>query len=93
MTIVNDDYRVINKLQTQLTGDARVVIYDRHMFIVPATGRIPNGQIPSLSNSYFAKIIKFLGSPYGVLRGVLALSSNCSTPIEIPLAGKACWVK
>jgi hypothetical protein len=34
MTIVNDDSRVINKLETSLTVDARVVIYDRHMFIV-----------------------------------------------------------
>ncbi len=37
MTIVNDDYRVINKLETSLTGDARVIIYNRHMFIVQAT--------------------------------------------------------
>ncbi len=40
MTIVNDDSRVINKLKTSLTDDARVVIYDRHMFIVQATGFI-----------------------------------------------------
>jgi hypothetical protein len=38
MTIVNDDSRVINKLEDSLTDDARVVIYDRHMFIVQATG-------------------------------------------------------
>jgi hypothetical protein len=37
MTIVNDDSRVINKLETPLTDDARVIIYDRHMFIVLAT--------------------------------------------------------
>ncbi len=37
MTIVNDDSRVINKLETSLTGDSRVVIYDSHMFIVLAT--------------------------------------------------------
>ncbi len=29
MTIVNDDTRVINKLETSLTDDARVIIYDR----------------------------------------------------------------
>ena len=40
MTIVNDDSGVINKLETSLTDDARVVIYDRHMFIVQATGRL-----------------------------------------------------
>ncbi len=39
MTIVNDDSRVVNKLEASLTDDARVVIYDRHMFIVQATGK------------------------------------------------------
>ncbi len=38
MTIVNDDSRVVNKLEASLTDNARVVIYDRHMFIVQATG-------------------------------------------------------
>jgi len=38
MTIVNDDSRVINKLEASLTDDARVVIYDRHMFVVQPTG-------------------------------------------------------
>ncbi len=38
MTIVNDDSRVINKLEASLTDDARVVIYDHHKFIVQATG-------------------------------------------------------
>ncbi len=38
MTIVNDDSRVVNKLEASLTDDVRVVIYDRHMFIVQGTG-------------------------------------------------------
>ncbi len=38
MMVVNDDSRIINKLEASLTDDARVVIYDRHMFIVQATG-------------------------------------------------------
>jgi hypothetical protein len=38
MTIINDDSRVVNKLEASLTDDARVIIYDRHMFIVQATG-------------------------------------------------------
>jgi hypothetical protein len=38
MTIVNDDTRVTNKLEVSLTDDARVVIYDHHIFIVQATG-------------------------------------------------------
>ncbi len=37
MTIINDDARVINKLEASLTDDAGVVIYDHHMFIVKAT--------------------------------------------------------
>ncbi len=32
--VVNDDSRVINKLETSHTDDARVIIYDRHMFVV-----------------------------------------------------------
>jgi hypothetical protein len=39
MTIVNDDSSVVNKLETSLTDDARVVIYDRHVFIVQANGQ------------------------------------------------------
>jgi len=38
MSIVNDNSMVVNKLEASLTYDARVVIYDRHMFIVQATG-------------------------------------------------------
>ncbi len=37
MMIVNEDSRVITKLETSLTDDARVIIYDRYMFIVQAT--------------------------------------------------------
>ncbi len=37
ITIVNYDSRVINKFWISLTDDARVVIYDRHMFLVEAT--------------------------------------------------------
>ena len=36
MMIVNDDSRVITKLETSLADDARVFIYDRHMLIVQA---------------------------------------------------------
>ncbi len=39
MTIVNDDSRVLTKLETSPTDEARVIIYDydRHMSIVQAT--------------------------------------------------------
>ncbi len=48
MTIVNDDSRVINKLETSLTDDARVVIYERHMFIVQATDWERNDEITTI---------------------------------------------
>ncbi len=35
--IINDGSKVIIKLETSLTEDARVIIYDCHMFIVQAT--------------------------------------------------------
>ena len=38
MRNINDHSMVINKLETSLTDDARVIIYDRHKFIVKATG-------------------------------------------------------
>ncbi len=37
VTIVNYNARVVNKLEASHTDDARVIIYDRHMFIVQAT--------------------------------------------------------
>ncbi len=38
MTIIKDDSSVISKLEASLSDDARVIIYDCHMFIVQATG-------------------------------------------------------
>jgi hypothetical protein len=38
ITIVNNDSRVVNKLETLLNDDARVIIYDHHMFIVQDSG-------------------------------------------------------
>ncbi len=40
MTIINDDARFINKLEASHTDDARVIIYNHHMFIVQATGLV-----------------------------------------------------
>jgi hypothetical protein len=37
MMTVNDDSKVVNKLEASFTDGARVVIYDQHMFIVQAT--------------------------------------------------------
>jgi hypothetical protein len=35
---INDDASIINKFEASLTDDARVVIYDRNMFIIQAAG-------------------------------------------------------
>jgi hypothetical protein len=44
---------VINKLETSLTGNTRVIIYDCHMFIVQATGGC---MVPDMfCNFYLAK--------------------------------------
>ncbi len=37
LLIVNEDSRVVIKLETSLNEDARVIIYNHHMFIVQAT--------------------------------------------------------
>ncbi len=37
MMIVNEDSRVVTKLETSLTDDARVVFYNHHTFIARAT--------------------------------------------------------
>ncbi len=37
ITIINDDSSIINKLETSLNDDTRVVIYNNCMFIVQAT--------------------------------------------------------
>jgi hypothetical protein len=60
MTIVNDDSRVVNKLEASLTDNTRVVIYDRHMFIVQATVRsvvlfLSTNIVP---NQFFSKVLK-----------------------------------
>jgi len=39
MMIVNYASSIVNKLKALLTGDARVIIYNRHVFIVQATRR------------------------------------------------------
>ncbi len=41
MTIINYAPGVVNKLDALLTDNARVIIYDRHVFIVQATGDGP----------------------------------------------------
>ncbi len=50
-TIVNDDSRVVNKFEASLTDDARVIIYDRYMFIVQATGQVFPGKLSQCQQS------------------------------------------
>ncbi len=45
MTIVNYASIIVNKLEALLTDDARVVIYNCHVFIVQATGDYPIEEI------------------------------------------------
>jgi len=45
--IVNDNYSVVNKFGASLTDAARVVIYDRHMFIAQATELVSTSRYPS----------------------------------------------
>ncbi len=42
MTIVNDDSSVVRKWSHTLINDARIVIYDRNVFIIQATGLTRN---------------------------------------------------
>ncbi len=39
VAIINNDSSIVNKLETSPINDARVVIYNRHMFTVQATCR------------------------------------------------------
>jgi hypothetical protein len=38
ITMVNDNSSIVNECQVSLTDDTRVVIYDRNVFIIQATG-------------------------------------------------------
>ena len=60
MTFVNDDARIVNKLDASLTDDTRVIIYDRHMFIVQSTGEPLNKEKVFFNNKpeiRFASIV------------------------------------
>jgi hypothetical protein len=40
ITTLNNDSSVVNKFETSLTDDARVIIYDCYMFIVKALSHV-----------------------------------------------------
>ncbi len=59
MTIVNDDSRVVNKLEASLSDNARVVIYNHHMFIVQATARsVVIFLLTNIVSYQFSKVLK-----------------------------------
>ncbi len=55
ITIVNADSSIINKLETSLTDDAGVIIYDRHIFIVEATSYLVGEKILFGDHSFKSK--------------------------------------
>jgi hypothetical protein len=59
MTIVNDDSRVVNKLEASLTDDARVIIYVHQMFIVQATDLILYGLFVIDVFNLFSRLDRF----------------------------------
>ncbi len=62
ITIVNDDFSIVSKLEISLTGDARVVFYDRHMFTEQATDdwkKSPKIGKSSLKYLHQGKILKY----------------------------------
>ncbi len=62
--IVNDDSRVVNKLEASLTDDTRVVIYNCQIFIVQVTpfivGINPGWESGKLINQQLDEIAKQL---------------------------------
>ncbi len=44
ITTLNNDSSVVNKFETSLTNDARVIIYDRYMFTVKAIVALGNAK-------------------------------------------------
>ncbi len=73
MTIVNDDSRVVNKLEASLTDNARVVFYDCHMYIAQATG-------PNLMKRFWQKLIQ----TFGKLDHFINISNVRCIGIKIP---------
>jgi hypothetical protein len=55
--IVNDNSTIVNKSKDSLTGDARVVIYNCHVFIVQATGRYHSWKFGCIVNKQYFKFV------------------------------------
>jgi hypothetical protein len=59
MAIINYASSVVNKLKALLTDDARVIIYDRHVFIAQATAFL--GSLGSVISSFFWSKLTIFG--------------------------------
>jgi hypothetical protein len=62
ITIVNADSSIINKLETSLTDDIRVIIYDHHMFEVQATAG--NASISTDGTAYFVRVVSIVSNMF-----------------------------
>jgi hypothetical protein len=77
MTIVNDDSSIVNKLRASLTDNARVIIYDLHVFIVQATG-CPN-----------KKMIKTTFDLGLRLNSDKIINKKCPETLQVSIMGKS----
>jgi hypothetical protein len=72
--IVNYASTIVNKLEALLIDDTRVVIYDRHVYVVQATGHKPLLEVDN-------NILMIIGDPQEILdlqlRPHLIFSSYC----------------
>jgi hypothetical protein len=92
MKIVNDDSRVVNKLEVSLTDDARVVIYDRHMFIVQATANIRlswKGLAGTNAQAYYEKL--YFTAVKSLITSATGQRNNCHQ-IKSRTASRLCGV-
>jgi hypothetical protein len=59
MTILNDDARIINKRDVSLTDAPSVIIYDRHLFIVQATGASCGSRIQTFNPRMMRRVLYY----------------------------------
>ncbi len=67
--IENYAYSIVNKLEALHTDDARVVIYDRHVFIVQATGPVPATVLNIVAKRVLgSNLLNFFNEKFGEYR-------------------------
>ncbi len=97
MTIVNDDARIITKLDASLTDDARVVINDYYMFIVQVTGSqyvLSMENNPMLTNSgLYYKHITIVNDDSSIINKYrVSLVDDTRVIIQVRLVCQDCQV-